>query len=591
MPQFHLSTSKSEQPHDFVLFENDSIYASYQVPSFSHQFQPVLSAMAYPSNLGESDELHQQHHQHQDNMNYPLTSSIGVSLPMASSTPGYESHSTYSFNHSDAPRTYRDQPLTSAPDVLIHPPTLSYNHSSQLSHNGEYRATPSASPATSVGGSGISGSEAGSARNSPYSRSIGTEEHRFATIDPTFSGAKVPFSHAQLGLTLPPGIDPSLVSNSPTEQPLSAVSPYGSPNWTAIQSPSHVTSNPSSPDLGRHPSQNGRRLSPSGPHHTYNRHTPYPPRRPSTGSEHSGRSIGSPTMHSLDHEDIYVTPTEAMGYTPTRSPQRSPGSARLARAGSSSDSIHSVGGHCTGKDGKETLCTECNKCFRDLRAHQLTHQLERPEKCPIATCEYSKKGFARKYDCQRHTLTHYKGTMVCGFCPGSGSAMEKSFNRADVFKRHLMAVHNVEQTPPNGRQKKISKGKGVHTGDFTNDYLSGKCSTCDITFATAQQFYEHLDDCVLSKVVEKEPAAAANERNLAQIKLEDIDDDYSGSRMEDDEDDEDEELGDVDEMEDDEEKDETYTGTPSRKAKTGSRAPSTRSKSKTLKRSGSGNSR
>ncbi|KAF8539591.1 hypothetical protein BDD12DRAFT_648487, partial [Trichophaea hybrida] len=261
------------------------------------------------------------------------------------------------------------------------------------------------------------------------------------------------------------------------------------------------------------------------------------------------------------------------------------------RAGSSSDSIHSTGGHCTGNNsnnGKETLCSECNRCFRDLRAHQLTHQLERPEKCPIATCEYSKKGFARKYDCQRHTLTHYKGTMVCGFCPGSGSAMEKSFNRADVFKRHLMAVHNVEQTAPNGRQKKTAKGKGIHAGDFTNDYLSGKCSTCDITFATAQQFYEHLDDCVLSKVVEKEPAASANERNLAQVKLEDIDDAYSGSR-EDEEDEEDEELGDVEEMEDDEDKDETYTGTPSRKTKTGGRVPSTRSKSKTLKRSGSSN--
>jgi len=43
--------------------------------------------------------------------------------------------------------------------------------------------------------------------------------------------------------------------------------------------------------------------------------------------------------------------------------------------------------------------------------------------------------------------------MVCGFCPGPGSAAEKSFNRADVFKRHLTAVHGVEQTPPNSRRK------------------------------------------------------------------------------------------------------------------------------------------
>jgi hypothetical protein len=97
------------------------------------------------------------------------------------------------------------------------------------------------------------------------------------------------------------------------------------------------------------------------------------------------------------------------------------------------------------------LCSypECGKIFKDLKAHMLTHQHERPEKCPIQTCDYHIKGFARKYDMNRHTLTHYKDTMICGFCPGSGSMAEKSFNRADVFKRHLTSVHAVEQTPPN----------------------------------------------------------------------------------------------------------------------------------------------
>jgi hypothetical protein len=281
-------------------------------------------------------------------------------------------------------------------------------------------------------------------------------------------------------------------------------------------------------------------------------------------------------MNTVDHEDMYTGSRETVGFMPSRSPsQKSNASTRR-----SPDSTN--GG---GKDGKETLCSECNKSFRDLRAHQFTHLLERPEKCPIATCEYSKKGFARKYDCQRHTLTHYKGTMVCGFCPGSGSAMEKSFNRADVFKRHLMAVHNVEQQPPNGRQKKLpAKGKEPQTGDFTSDeYRSGKCSTCGITFATAQQFYEHLDDCVLSKVVEEEPHAAANERNLSQIKLEEVDEDYVLVE----EDEEDDDFGEIEEMEDDEEKDATYVGTSSKKR----RAQGTRSKGKALKRSGSGNSR
>ena len=76
--------------------------------------------------------------------------------------------------------------------------------------------------------------------------------------------------------------------------------------------------------------------------------------------------------------------------------------------------------------------------------------------------------------------------MVCGFCPGSGSAVEKSFNRADVFKRHLTAVHGVEQTPLNSRKKTPSgSAAGKHlTGLYPSD-ATGKCSTCSQTFANA----------------------------------------------------------------------------------------------------------
>lgn len=165
---------------------------------------------------------------------------------------------------------------------------------------------------------------------------------------------------------------------------------------------------------------------------------------------------------------------------------------------------------------------ECGKVFKDLKAHMLTHQTERPEKCPIATCEYHVKGFARKYDKNRHTLTHYKGTMVCGFCPGSGSAAEKSFNRADVFKRHLTAVHGVEQTPPNSRKNKNGAGSapagtGKKPGPGYAPDATGKCSTCSQTFSNAQDFYEHLDDCVLRIVQQEDPAEAVNARRLAEV--------------------------------------------------------------------------
>ena len=168
------------------------------------------------------------------------------------------------------------------------------------------------------------------------------------------------------------------------------------------------------------------------------------------------------------------------------------------------------------EDSNKGLCpiATCGRHVKDLKAHMLTHQNERPEKCPIPTCEYHTKGFARKYDKNRHTLTHYKGTMVCGFCPGSGSAAEKSFNRADVFKRHLTSVHGVEQTPPNARRKSpstISAKKGY------GREVSGMCSTCGVTFASAQDFYEHLDDCVLRVVQQADPSEAINEKILTSI--------------------------------------------------------------------------
>lgn len=152
----------------------------------------------------------------------------------------------------------------------------------------------------------------------------------------------------------------------------------------------------------------------------------------------------------------------------------------------------------------------------------LTHQSERPEKCPIVNCEYHFKGFARKYDKNRHTLTHYKGTMVCGFCPGSGSAAEKSFNRADVFKRHLTSVHGVEQTPPNSRKKTppASTSSGKMISSYCQD-ATGKCSTCSATFDNAQEFYEHLDDCVLRIVQQEDPSEAINEQRLTEIASDD----------------------------------------------------------------------
>ncbi|KAK8088252.1 Zinc finger protein RME1 [Apiospora hydei] len=167
---------------------------------------------------------------------------------------------------------------------------------------------------------------------------------------------------------------------------------------------------------------------------------------------------------------------------------------------------------------------DCGRVFKDLAAHMLTHQEERPEKCPIETCEYHIKGFARKYDKNRHALTHYKGTMVCPFCPGPGTAYEKAFNRADVFKRHLTAVHNVEQTPPNSR-------KMIITGNSSRGGGDAKCSICQTRFASAQEFYEHLDDCVLNEGGGGASTPSKTEEKTIRVATEDSDD---RSRHEDD---------------------------------------------------------
>ncbi|KAF2747504.1 zinc finger-containing protein [Sporormia fimetaria CBS 119925] len=254
--------------------------------------------------------------------------------------------------------------------------------------------------------------------------------------------------------------------------------------------------------------------------------SPYPEIRTATSPYFPGLGMEHPPSPALSHvsstsqrpgskqfkrgsQSPYLRTQQFQPY-PVGQRRRSDASLHSQKSVSSrkSGSIHDLDDETREKG----LCPlpECGRVFKDLKAHMLTHQNERPEKCPITTCEYHVKGFARKYDKNRHTLTHYKGTMVCGFCPGSGSPAEKSFNRADVFKRHLTSVHGVEQNPPNSR-KKSPTGKKAYSGQQQS---AGTCSTCSVTFANAQEFYEHLDDCVLRVVQQADPSDEINQRLL-----------------------------------------------------------------------------
>ncbi|MCJ1477499.1 hypothetical protein MMC13_006171 [Lambiella insularis] len=231
---------------------------------------------------------------------------------------------------------------------------------------------------------------------------------------------------------------------------------------------------------------------------------------PSDTSSHASYVNGPIRTRSVNGSPYLFQPypTALQGRRPSIGSMHSLYSHDSPRSSVGPDGEGSERGRCPNQD--------CGRLFKDLKAHMLTHQPERPEKCPIVTCEYHQKGFARKYDKNRHTLTHYKGTMVCGFCPGPGSAAEKSFNRADVFKRHLTSVHGVEQNPPNSRKKSPGLSSTRKSTSASQD-AAGKCSSCSITFSNAQDLFDHLDQCILNQLSRSDPSEAVNERCLAGI--------------------------------------------------------------------------
>ncbi|KAF1976285.1 hypothetical protein BU23DRAFT_456563, partial [Bimuria novae-zelandiae CBS 107.79] len=139
----------------------------------------------------------------------------------------------------------------------------------------------------------------------------------------------------------------------------------------------------------------------------------------------------------------------------------------------------------------------CGRVLRDLPAHLLTHQAERPEKCPVQSCEYHTRGFARPYDRVRHTISHFKKTMACGFCCTSTSTAENTFNRCDVFLRHLITVHGVEQVAAVRRED--SHGTAKEPRKATAGQKVAACGLCYEPF-DPQGFYEHLRGCALRQV-------------------------------------------------------------------------------------------
>lgn len=119
----------------------------------------------------------------------------------------------------------------------------------------------------------------------------------------------------------------------------------------------------------------------------------------------------------------------------------------------------------------------------------LMHRNERVEKCPIPTCEYHTRGFVSKNDKKRHALIHYQGLLSCGFCSSNGGTPQ-IFGRVRRFKRHLRSAHGIKQTltEPRRTDRKTPAAPRIDLAT---------CSICNGAFASPQEFYEHLDDCVL----------------------------------------------------------------------------------------------
>ncbi|KAF1994366.1 hypothetical protein P154DRAFT_416940, partial [Amniculicola lignicola CBS 123094] len=85
---------------------------------------------------------------------------------------------------------------------------------------------------------------------------------------------------------------------------------------------------------------------------------------------------------------------------------------------------------------------EYNGKFQDIDGYLHTDRVYLPEKCPIRTCAYHVRGFARSIDKVHHACSHFQGTMLCGFCPPDRG---RHYTRTDVFARHLRAIHNADK--------------------------------------------------------------------------------------------------------------------------------------------------
>ena len=114
--------------------------------------------------------------------------------------------------------------------------------------------------------------------------------------------------------------------------------------------------------------------------------------------------------------------------------------------------------------------------------------IEYSRKCPVTTCESHRKGFPRKAERDKHTMTHFEGSFKCGsrLCGRSYIFFENSFNNIEDLRHHVRGL--------------------THLSSF-REFERFRCCVCTHVFDRSS-YLEHLDDCMVH-TVELEAAGMA----------------------------------------------------------------------------------
>lgn len=257
---------------------------------------------------------------------------------------------------------------------------------------------------------------------------------------------------------------------------------------------------------------------------------PYIDHRLSSGSTQSKRTSTDSTMSNMDYyvqgrpAPIYQTNSSQEEYwaflksvpdiqndslpLPSRCPSLISG-ATLSSRNSSTRSTRSSMQECfddrNGTRRSVCIIPEENSDISykgiviDFPTHLASLSTPVVERCPVKTCERHENGFLKIGEGKKHAFTHFKGSLVCGFCKPYKTTFFRAPDRVSLFLTHLIKNHGVR-----GHQHDHDIG-GARLVRKKSTGPVADCSICSEPF-TAQVLYEHLPGCILRKVSRNDQA-------------------------------------------------------------------------------------